>query len=153
MAGKKRPRRGWSFKPGSPLKRGFDTPQLFKKDSLERLKWLSEGIATSKRQLTKAKKELSEKEKRFKELRKSLGAMNRTRGKIEPVLSLPKRGKGPLDTVMVNMTWPEFSELRRKYPSRVLENINTGRVLFNDGSVTLHIPFRAFSRPAEVTLH
>ena len=58
-----------------------------------------------------------------------------------------------MDTVKVRLTWHAFSELRRKYPDRVLDNMNTGRVLFTDKSVILHVPFSAVGKTANITLH
>ena len=58
-----------------------------------------------------------------------------------------------MDTVKVRLTWQAFSELRRKYPDRVLDNMNTGRVLFTDRSVILHVPFSALGKTADTTLH
>ena len=133
--------------------RGFDSSQLYRKDALERIKWLSDGIAESQRKIQKTKGKLSEREKRIRRMKKELGAINRTQGPKEPVRGLPRIGQGLMDTVKVIMTWHAFFELRRKYPDRVLDNMNTGRVLFTDRSVILHVPFSALGKTADTTLH
>jgi len=133
--------------------RGFDSSQLFRKDALERIKWLSDGIAESQRKVQKTRGKLSEREKWIRRTKKELGAINRTQGPIEPVRALPRIGQGLMDTVKVRLTWHAFSELRRKYPDRVLDCMNTGRVFFTDRSVILHIPFCALGKTADTTLH
>ena len=133
--------------------RGFDTSVLFREDCLLRNKWLSDGIAESQRKIQKTKGKLSEREKRIRRMKKELGAINRTQGPIEPVRALPRIGQGLMDTVKVRLTWHAFSELRRKYPDRVLDNMNTGRVLFTDRFVILHISFCALGKTADTTLH
>ncbi len=133
--------------------RGFDSSQLFRKDALERIKWLSDGIAESQRKVQKTKGKLSEREKWIRRTKKKLGAINRTQGPLEPVRALPRIGQGLMDTVKVRLTWHAFSELRRKYPDRVLDCMNTGRVFFTDRSVILHIPFCALGKTADTTLH
>ena len=133
--------------------RGFDSSQLFRKDALERIKWLSDGIAESQRKVQKTKGKLSEREKWIRRTKKELGAINRTQGPIEPVRALPRIGLGLMDTVKVRLTWHAFSELRRKYPDSVLDCMNTGRVFFTDRSVILHIPFCALGKTADATLH
>jgi len=133
--------------------RGFDSSQLYRKDALERIKWLSDGIAESQRKIKKTKGKLSEREKRIRRMKKELGAINRTQGPIETMRALPRLGQGLMDTVKVRLTWQAFSELRRKYPDRVLDNMNIGRVLFSDRSVILHIPFCVLGKTADTTLH
>ncbi len=133
--------------------RGFDSSQLHRKDTLERIKWLSVGIAESQRKIQKTKGKLSEREKLIRRTKKELGAINRTQGPIEPVRALPRIGQGLMDTVKVRLTWHAFSELHRKYPDRVLDNMNTGRVLFTDRSVILQVPFSALGKTADTTLH
>jgi hypothetical protein len=145
--------RGWSYKPGSPLIRGFDTSALFREDCLLRKKWLSDGIAESQRKIEKTKGDLSEREKRTRKIKKELRAINRSLERTQSVGALPRSGQGLLGTVKITMTWHAFSELRRKYPDRVLNNMNAGRVLFTDTSVILHVPFSALGKTADTTLH
>ena len=153
MASNKPIPRGWSYVREAPHIRGFDTPALFREDCLLRNKWLSDGIAEAQRKIEKTKGELSERKKRIMRMKKELRVINRTRRPRQPVRALRRIRQGPIDTVKVKMTWHAFSELRRKYPERVLDNMNTGRVLFTDRSVILHIPFSALSRSADITLH
>jgi len=133
--------------------RGFDSSHLYREDALERNKWLSDGIAKSQRKIQQTKGKLSEREKRIRRMKKELGTINRTQGPIEPVRALPRIGQGLMDTVKVRLTWHAFSELHRKYPDRVLDIMNTGRVLFTDRSVILHIPFCDLGKTADTTLH
>jgi len=133
--------------------RGFDSSHLYREDALERNKWLSDGIAESQRKIQQTKGKLSEREKRIRRMKKELGTINRTQGPIEPVRALPRIGQGLMDTVKVRLTWHAFSELHRKYPDRVLDIMNTGRVLFTDRSVILHIPFCDLGKTADTTLH
>ncbi len=153
MASNKPIPRGWSYVREAPHIRGFDTPALFREDCLLRNKWLSDGIAESQRKIETTKGELSERKNRIMRLKKELRAINRTKVPIQRVRALPRIRHGRMDTVKVKMTWHAFSELRRKYPDRMLDNMNTGRVLFTDRSVILHIPFSALSKPADITLH
>ena len=139
--------------PGTTFTRGFDTSALFRADCLLRNKWLSDGIAESQRKIEKSKGELSERKKWIRKMRKELRAINRTQGQTGSVRRLPRIRQGLLDTVKVTMTWHTFSELRRKYPDRVLDNMNIGRVLFTDRSVILHVPFTALGKTADTTVH
>ncbi len=153
MAGNQPKPRGWSYVPGAPHIRGFDTSALFREDCRLRNKWISDGVAESQRNIEKTKGELSERAKQIRRMKKELGAINRTQGQTGSVRTLPRIGQGLMDTVKVIMTWHAFFELRRKYPDRVLDNMNTGRVLFTDRSVILHVPFSALGKTADTTLH
>ncbi len=153
MAGNQPKPRGWSYVPGAPHIRGFDTSALFKEDRLLRNKWLSDGIAESQRKNEKTKGKLSEREKWIRKMKKELGAINRTQGQTGSVRTLPRIGQGQMDTIKVTMTWHAFSELRRKYPDRVLDNMKTGRLLFTDTSVILHVPFSVLGKTPDTTLH
>ena len=51
-----------------------------------------------------------------------------------------------MDTVKINMSWPVFTEIRDKYPERVLSDIDAGNFLFTDDSVFLHLPAEALDR-------
>ncbi len=145
--------RGWCYKPGAPVIRGYDTSQLFTEDCLLRIKWLSDGIAESQRKDQKAKGGLSEREKRIRRMKKDLRAINRSQEYTGSVRRLPRIRQGLMDTVKVTMTWHAFFELRHKYPDRVLDNMNTGRVLFTDRSVIMHVPFSALGKTSDTTLH
>ncbi len=56
-----------------------------------------------------------------------------------------------MDTVKINMSWPVFSEIRDKYPERVLTDIDAGNFHFNDESVFLHLPAEALDRDKATT--
>jgi len=56
-----------------------------------------------------------------------------------------------MDTVKINMSWPVFSEIRDKYPERVLNDIDAGNFLFIDDSVFLHLPAEALDRVKATT--
>ncbi len=51
-----------------------------------------------------------------------------------------------MDTVKINMSWPVFTEIRDKYPERVLTDIDAGNFHFNDDSVFLHLPAEVLDR-------
>ena len=42
---------GWSFKPGTPQIRGFDTPELYTEDTLDRVKWFAKRMADQRRKI------------------------------------------------------------------------------------------------------
>ena len=48
-----------------------------------------------------------------------------------------------MDTLKINLTWSAFSEIRDKYPERVLNDIHAGNFYFTDDSVFLHLPAEA----------
>jgi len=56
-----------------------------------------------------------------------------------------------MDTVKINMSWPIFSEIRDKYPDRVLNDMDAGNFLFTDSSVFLHLPAEALDREKAAT--
>ena len=51
-----------------------------------------------------------------------------------------------MDTVKINMFWPVFSDIRDKYPERVLSDIDAGNFHFTDDSVFLHLPAQVLDR-------
>jgi len=46
-----------------------------------------------------------------------------------------------------------FSELLDKYRDRVLNDMNTGLVLFTDSSVTMRVPATALGKKDDTTVH
>ncbi len=44
---------GWSFVPGKPIVRGYDTFQLFREDTLHRIQHLYDEIAASQKSMDK----------------------------------------------------------------------------------------------------
>jgi len=51
-----------------------------------------------------------------------------------------------MDTVKINLSWSAFTEIRIKYPERVLSDIDAGIFYFTDNSVFLHIPAEVLDR-------
>jgi len=49
------------------------------------------------------------------------------------------------------MSWPVFSEIRDKYPERVLSDIDAGNFLFTNNAVFLHVPAEALDRDKAAT--
>jgi hypothetical protein len=45
-----------------------------------------------------------------------------------------------MDNLKINLPWPVFSEIRDKYPERVLSDIDAGNFYFTDYSVFFHFP-------------
>ncbi len=56
-----------------------------------------------------------------------------------------------MDTVKINLSWPVFSEIREKYPERVLSDIDAGNFLFTDNAVFLHLPAQVLDRDNATT--
>jgi len=56
-----------------------------------------------------------------------------------------------MGTVKINMSWPVFSEIRDKYPERVLSDIDAGNFYFTDNAVFLHLPAEVFDRVKATT--
>jgi len=56
-----------------------------------------------------------------------------------------------MDTVKINLSWSAFSEIRDKYPERVLTDIHAGNFRFTDDSVFLHLPAKALDRAKAAT--
>ncbi len=51
-----------------------------------------------------------------------------------------------MDTVKINMSWPVFTNIKDKYPERVLSDIDAGNFHFTDNSVFLHLPAKVLDR-------
>jgi hypothetical protein len=56
-----------------------------------------------------------------------------------------------MDTVKINLSWSAFSEIRDKYPERVLTDIDAGNFHFTDNGVFLHLPAEALDRVKAAT--
>jgi len=56
-----------------------------------------------------------------------------------------------MDTVKVNLSWSAFSEIRDKYPERVLNDIHARNFYFTDDTVFLHLPAEALDRVKAAT--
>ena len=58
-----------------------------------------------------------------------------------------------MDTIMRKLSWLVFSELLDKYRDHVLNDMNTGLVLFTDSSVTMRVPATALGKKDDTTVH
>ena len=76
MASNQPKSRGWSFKPGASLIRGYDTPALFRHASLERIKYLANQIRESQRSIEKLESELSSGAQRIRQLSREIRQKN-----------------------------------------------------------------------------
>jgi len=56
-----------------------------------------------------------------------------------------------MDTVKINLSWSAFSEIREKYPERVLTDMDAGNFHFTDNAVFLHLPAEALDREKAAT--
>jgi len=56
-----------------------------------------------------------------------------------------------LDTVRINLTGSAFSEIRDKYPERVLNDLHAGNFHFTDDAVFLHLPAETLDRVKAAT--
>jgi len=65
--------RGWSFVPGKPVVRGYDTSPLFREDCLERIRQLQLEVNADMRELARMKKEYDATEDRLRQLKKEFG--------------------------------------------------------------------------------
>lgn len=64
---------GWSFVPGSPVVRGYDTSALFREDCLERIKHLQMEVDADLKQMEQGKKEPAATEERLERMKKDRG--------------------------------------------------------------------------------
>ena len=55
------------------------------------------------------------------------------------------------DTLRINISWSVFTEMKDKYPQRVLHDIHAGNFYFTDDSVYLHLPAEALDRVKAAT--
>jgi len=65
--------RGWSFRPGSSIIRGYDTSALFREDCLERIKHLQMEVNADLKQMEQGQKERAAIEERLKQMKKDRG--------------------------------------------------------------------------------
>ena len=64
--------RGWSFVPGKPIVRGYDTGALFREDCLERIKHLQMEVNADLKQMKQEEKERAAMEERLKRMKKEM---------------------------------------------------------------------------------
>jgi len=65
--------RGWSFVPGKPVVRGYDSSPLFREDCLERIKHLQMEVEADMKRMKQAEKEHAATEERLKRTKKEWG--------------------------------------------------------------------------------
>ncbi len=65
--------RGWSFVPGKPVVRGYDTSALFREDCLERIRQLQLEVDADMVELARMKKDYAATEERLRKLKKEFG--------------------------------------------------------------------------------
>jgi len=64
---------GWSFVPGKPVVRGYDTSQLFREDCLERIKHLQAEVDADMKKIKQMDKEYAATEEHLRKLKKEFG--------------------------------------------------------------------------------
>jgi len=64
---------GWSFVPGKPVVRGYDTSALFREDCLKRIKHIQMEVDADMKEMGQLKKEHVATEERFRKLKKEFG--------------------------------------------------------------------------------
>jgi len=65
--------RGWSFVPGKPIVRGYDSSQLFREDCLEQIHHLQLEVNADMRELARMRQEHAATEERLKRTKKERG--------------------------------------------------------------------------------
>ncbi len=65
--------RGWSYKPGSSIIRGYDTSALFREDCLERIKHLQMELEADMKRIKQAEKEYAAAEERLRQRKREFG--------------------------------------------------------------------------------
>ena len=65
--------RGWSYVPGKPVVRGFDTSQLYREDALERIRQLQYEVEVDMRELARMEREHAATEGRLRQHKKEFG--------------------------------------------------------------------------------
>ncbi len=64
---------GWSFVPGKPVVRGYDTSALFREDCLERIKHLQVELDANMERIKQAEKEYAAAEEQLRKRKKEFG--------------------------------------------------------------------------------
>jgi hypothetical protein len=65
--------RGWSFVPGLPVVRGYDSSPLFREDCLERIRQLQLAFEADMKKVRQAEKEYAAAEERLRQRKKEFG--------------------------------------------------------------------------------
>ena len=64
---------GWSFVPGKPIVRGYDSGPLFRDDCLERIRQLQLAFEADMKRLRQAEKEYAAAEEQLRKRKKEFG--------------------------------------------------------------------------------
>ena len=72
IGGQPKPR-GWSFVPGKPLVRSYDTSALFREDCLQRIKHLQVELDANMKRIKQAEKEYAAAEEQLRQRKKEFG--------------------------------------------------------------------------------
>ena len=64
---------GWSFVPGKPVVRGYDSSPLFREDCLDRIRHLQLEVNADMRELARMRREYAATEERLTRMKKELG--------------------------------------------------------------------------------
>jgi len=65
--------RGWSYKPGSTIVRGYDTSAVFREDCLERIKHLQMEVDADLKELARMRREYATAEEQLRQRKKEFG--------------------------------------------------------------------------------
>jgi len=65
--------RGWSFVPGKPVVRGYDTSALFREDCLARIKHLQMELEADMKRIKQAEQEYAAAEEQLRRMKKERG--------------------------------------------------------------------------------
>jgi len=68
-----RTNRGWSYKPGSTIVRGYDTSAVFREDCLERIKHLQMEVDADLKELARMRREYATAEEQLRQRKKEFG--------------------------------------------------------------------------------
>ncbi len=64
---------GWSFVPGKPVVRGYDTSPLFREDCLERIRQIQLEVQADMRELARMRREHDAAEEQLRKRKKKFG--------------------------------------------------------------------------------
>jgi len=67
------PNRGWFYKPGSTIIRGYDSSPLFREDCLERIRQLQLAFEANMKRVKQAEKEYADAEEQLRRRKKEFG--------------------------------------------------------------------------------
>jgi len=80
ISGQPKPR-GWSFVPGKPIVRGYDSSPLFREDCLERIRQLQLAFEDDMKRVKQAEKEYAAAEEQLRQRKKEFGWIESPKGR------------------------------------------------------------------------